>query len=468
MVEKLQQQKTQPAVSGHVLPHSVEAEQSVIGALLRDNTAWDRICDRLVAADFYHHTHRVIFERIVHLAKRGQPFDVVTLTAALKGSDVLKTQEDETYLYRLTHETPGVVNIIAYADIVRERSVFRQLIQCSNDIAAAAYHPEGREPKEVLDLAEGRIFAIAEHHTRGQGPVAIDELLTVVTDRLDELQSSKSVLSGLSTGFTDLDHLTGGLQKSDLVIVAGRPSMGKTALAMNIAEHVAVHDKKTVLIFSLEMPGDGLVMRMLSSLGSVDQKKIRSGQLTEHDWAQVVSAMGLLSKSNIFIDDTPGLSPMEIRARARRIARRQSEDQPLDLIVIDYLQLMHIPGYPKANRTLEISEISRSLKELAKELSIPVVALSQLNRGLEQRSDKRPVMSDLRESGAIEQDADIIVFIYRDEMYNPDSQDAGTAELIISKHRNGPTGKVRLSFAGQYTCFRNYASSSVIVSAGSG
>lgn len=435
-----------------VPPHSLEAEQSVIGGLMLDNQAWDRIADRVTEGDFYRNDHRQIFRAVASLADRSEPFDVVTLSEWLDNNAQLDNVGGLAYLGRLATDTPTAVNITAYADIVRERSVMRQLIAVGNDVAGMAYNPEGRSAKELLDLAEQQVFKIAEQGDKsGGGFVEIQEAASKAIDRIHALFESDSPITGIPTGYADFDDKTGGLQGSDLIIVAGRPSMGKTSFAMNLAENAAIKAKKSVAIFSLEMPGDQIAMRMMSSLGRIDQKSIRSGKLQESDWPRLTSAVSLLSEAKIFIDDAASPSPTDIRARARRLKREHG----LDMIVIDYLQLMSIAGNSE-NRATEISEISRSLKSLAKELDVPVIALSQLNRSLESRPDKRPVMSDLRESGAIEQDADVIVFIYRDEVYNPDTNDKGKAEIIIGKQRNGPIGTSLLTFLGQYTRFENY------------
>jgi replicative DNA helicase len=433
-------------------PHSLEAEQSVLGGLMLDNQAWDKVAERIQEKDFYRVEHRIIFQTIAKLANRGNPFDVITLTEALKSTNELVNVGGDVYLFELTHNTPSAANIAAYADIVRERSVLRQLISAAAEITESAFLPAGRASLELLDEAERKVFQIAEQGTRGAGPMRISDLLAKAVVRIDTLFHSTEPVTGLATGFLDLDGMTSGLQQADLVVVAGRPSMGKTAFAMNIAEYAAIKGGKAVLVFSMEMPGDALAMRMLSSLGRIDQHRMRTGKLEDEDWPRITSAVSVLSEAPLFIDDTPALSPGEVRSRARRVAREHGQ---LGLIVVDYLQLMQVPGF-KENRTTEISEISRSLKSLAKELNVPVIALSQLNRGLEQRSDKRPIMSDLRESGAIEQDADIIVFIYRDEVYNENSPDKGKAEIIIAKQRNGPIGKVPLTFLGKYTKFESY------------
>lgn len=434
-------------------PNSVEAEQSVLGALMLDNRAWDRIADHIRETDFYRNDHRLIFAAMARLAERNQPFDVLTVAESLKHADQLDKSGGEAYLYELAQNTPSAANVSAYADIVREKSVMRQLIAAGTDIIEKVYQPEGCESKELLDIAERSVFQISEQHSRGSGPVQISTLLAKAADRLDTLYHSTDALTGLSTGFASFDNMTSGLQRGDLIIIAGRPSMGKTTFSMNIAEHAAIKGTKPVLIFSLEMPAESLTLRMMSSLGRIDQHKVRTGKLKDDDWPRVTSAISMLSEAKMYIDDTPALTPTELRARARRVAR---EHGGLGLIVVDYLQLMTIPG-TKENRTNEVSEISRSLKAVAKELDVPLIALSQLNRSLESRTDRRPVMSDLRESGSIEQDADLIVFIYRDEVYHDDTPDKGIAEIIIRKHRNGPIGDFRLTFFGQYTRFENFA-----------
>lgn len=433
-------------------PHSIEAEQSVLGGLMLDNRSWDQIADRLREGDFYRHDHRLIYRVMSRLTEQNKPLDVLTVSESLRELHELENAGGEVYLFELANNTPSVANIRAYADIVRERSVLRQLIGAANDIASHAFNPQGRTSVELLDEAERQVFAISEQGTRNGGPVNINDFLAKTMERIDTLANSDDPITGVPTGYHDLDEMTSGLQSSDLIIVAGRPSMGKTTFAMNIAENVVMKSKLPVLIFSMEMPGESIVMRLLSSLSRIDQLKIRTGKIEEQDWPRVMSTVSMLSEVPLFIDDTPALSPAELRARSRRLAKEHGQ---IGMIVIDYLQLMQVPGYNE-NRTAEISEISRSLKSLAKELQVPVIALSQLNRGLEQRADKRPVMSDLRESGAIEQDADLIVFIYRDEVYNDNSPDKGTAEIIIAKQRNGPIGKVRLTFLGQYTCFENF------------
>jgi replicative DNA helicase len=436
-------------------PHSLEAEQSVLGGLMIENQAWERVSELLTAEDFYYPANKIIFKTLESLANRDKPFDVLTISEALKTSQQLEAIGGEVYLFEVAGNTPSAANIGAYAEIVREKSVLRQLISAGTHIIENAFAPRERTAAELLDEAERSVFRIAENQrVHGTGPVKVDALLKKAVARVDELYHADSPLTGLSTGYKQLDEMTSGLQRADLIVVAGRPSMGKTTFAMNMAEHAAIKNNLPVLVFSMEMPGESLALRMMSSLGRIDQHRIRSGKLHDEDWPRIQSAVHMLSETKLFIDDTPALSPVELRSRARRVAR---EHNGIGLIVIDYLQLMQMPGL-RENRVAEISEISRSLKSLAKELHVPVIALSQLNRGLEQRTDKRPVMSDLRESGAIEQDADVIVFIYRDEVYHSDSKEKGIAEIIISKQRNGPIGSLKLTFQGKYTRFDNYIS----------
>ncbi len=436
-----------------VPPHSVEAEQSVLGGLMLENPAWDRIGDLITEADFYRPEHQRIFTAISALADESRPFDVVTISEWLENRDELEKVGGLAYLGELAKNTPSAANISSYARIVRERAVLRGLIAVGSAITESAFNTEGRSAADLMDHAEQRVFAIAERGARaGGGFTPVREVLVNVMDRIDTLYHSEASLTGVSTGFNDLDSKTSGLQHSDLIIIAGRPSMGKTAFAMNIVEQAAIKEKLAVAVFSMEMPAEQLTMRMLSSLGRIDQHKVRTGKLADDDWPRLTSALELLNATEIYIDDTPAMTPTELRARCRRLKREKN----LGLVVVDYLQLMEVPG-SKENRATEISEISRGLKALAKEIRVPLVALSQLNRSLEQRQDKRPVMSDLRESGAIEQDADLILFIYRDEVYNEDSKQKGKAEIIIGKQRNGPIGKVTLTFLGQHTRFENYA-----------
>lgn len=434
-------------------PHSIQAEQSLLGGLMLDNQTWDSVADKVVEGDFYRREHRLIYSAVRRLVEDEQPFDLVTLAETLERNGGLEDAGGLPYLGTIAQDTPSAANVRAYARIVRENSVLRQLISVGTDIANIAFHPEGRESAELLDEAERRVFEIAEQEARGGGGFQpLKTLLGKAVERIEVLFERNEPITGLASGFTDYDMMTSGLQPSDLIIIAGRPSMGKTTFAMNIAENVAIEAKRPVAVFSMEMPGDSLAMRMMSSLGRIDQHRVRTGSLEDDEWPRLTSAVNMLAGAPMFIDDTPALSPTEVRARARRLKREQGD---LGLIVLDYLQLMQVPGVGE-NRATEISAISRNLKALAKELNVPVIALSQLNRNLEQRPNKRPVMSDLRESGSIEQDADLVVFIYRDEVYNEDSKDKGVAEIIIGKQRNGPIGTVRLTFLGKYTKFENF------------
>jgi len=443
-----------------VPPHSVEAEQSVLGGLLLDNASWDRVGDVLTEQDFYRPDHALIYRVIGRLVSDGMPADVITVAEAMKSqSDGQAIGID--YLNSLAQATPSAANIRGYAEIVRDRSVLRRLIQVSDTIASSAFTPEGRHVRTILDEAESRILAIGEEGNRGKTDYfEISNLLTDVVTRIDELyhRQGGSDVTGVATGFIDLDRQTSGLQKGDLIIVAGRPSMGKTAFSVNIAENVALKEGLPVLVFSMEMGASQLASRILGSVGRIDQSRMRTGKLQEDEWPKITEAIARLNETTIMIDETGALSSLELRARARRVARKCGA---LGLIVVDYLQLMSGSGGGSGeNRATEISEISRSLKSLAKELQCPVIALSHLNRGLEQRPNKRPVMSDLRESGAIEQDADLILFIYRDEVYHPDTTtDKGIAEIIVAKQRNGPIGTVKLSWQGQFTKFDNLAQS---------
>ncbi len=433
-------------------PHSVEAEQSVLGGLLLENEALDRIADILTPGDFYRHDHRLIFEHIAKLIEHNKPADIVTVAESLDNAAELSAVGGLAYLGALAQNTPTAANIRRYAEIVRERAIMRKLVEVGSGIAESAYSPQGRDAQQLLDEAEARIFQIAEGGKRSsEGFMDIKVLLPQVADRIDQLfqRDNQSEVTGIPTGYTDLDSMTSGLQPGDLIIVAGRPSMGKTAFSLNIAENVALDTGLPVAVFSMEMGATQLATRMIGSVG-------RPGRLEDEDWVRLTTALGRLNEAPIFIDEGAGLNSFDVRARARRLHRQTGK---LGLIVIDYLQLMSgAAGRQSENRATEISEISRSLKSLAKELDVPVIALSQLNRGLEQRPDKRPVMSDLRESGAIEQDADLILFIYRDEVYNPDTPDKGTAEIIVAKQRNGPIGRVRLTFLGQHTRFENFSS----------
>ncbi len=441
-------------------PHSIEAEQSVLGGLLLEASALDKIADLMTDDDFYRHEHRLIYRQVVRLSELAKPVDVITVAEALEIAGELEKVGGLPYLGNLAQNVPSAANIRRYGEIVRERSIMRKLVEVGTDIASSAYNPAGRDAAQLLDEAEGKVLKIAEAGSRGkQGFMAMPPLLTQVVERIETLygRDNQSDVTGTATGFTDLDRMTSGLQAGELIIVAGRPSMGKTAFSINIAENVALDSKLPVAIFSMEMGASQLAMRMLGSVGKLNQHDLRTGRLQDDDWGRLTHALGKLNDAPIHIDESAALSAMEVRARSRRLHRQNGG---LGLIVVDYLQLMSSSASKASeNRATEISEISRSLKALAKELSVPVVALSQLNRSLEQRPNKRPVMSDLRESGAIEQDADLILFIYRDEVYNSDSPDKGKAEIIIGKQRNGPIGKVELAFRGEYTRFDNLVSS---------
>ncbi len=436
-----------------VPPHSIEAEQSVLGGILLAERGFEEVADRLSEEDFYREDHRLLYRAICELNDLGSPLDAVTVTEWFESNGQIDRVDGGAYIVQLTNTTPSAANITAYADIVREKSILRSLIDVGTLITSNAFGSEGRNSKELLEEAEKAIFAIADRGQRaGQGFVSVQDTLDEAFKRIQELVEQDGDITGIPTGFIDFDKKTAGLQDSDLVIVAGRPAMGKTTLAMNIAENAAIKSKVPVAVFSMEMSSLQLVMRLFSSLGQIEQGRLRPGNLDDLDWPKLTSAMNLLRKSKIFIDETPALSPSELRARARRLKR----EHDIGMIVIDYLQLMQVPGNNE-NRANEIAEISRSLKALAKELHLPVIALSQLNRSLEQRPNKRPIMADLRESGSIEQDADLIVFIYRDEVYNEDSPAKGKAEIIIGKHRHGSTGMVELNFQGPWLRFANLA-----------
>jgi replicative DNA helicase len=440
-----------------VPPHSVEAEQSLLGALLLDNQAFDRIADLVTAEDFYRDDHRRIWRHVAKLVEAGRPADVVTVAESIEASEDKDKSGGPAYLAALAQNTPSALNIRRYAELVRERAVQRRLAHVATGIAESALAPGGKDVGQLLDEAESKIFQIAESGARkDQGLLGISPVLAEVFERIDHLHSQEnpSDITGVPTGFTDLDHRTAGLQPGDLIIVAGRPSMGKTAFALNIAEHVALHPstRLPVAVFSMEMSASQLAMRMLSSMAKIDAHKLRTGRLSNEEWPNLTDAIDRLNQTSIHVDETPALNALELRARARRMKREYGK---LGLVIVDYLQLMSSTAQGE-NRATEISEISRSLKALAKELKVPVIALSQLSRAVEQRNDRRPMMSDLRESGAIEQDADVILFIYRDEVYFPEKEEAkGRAEVIIGKQRNGPIGRVELTFLGQYTRFAN-------------
>lgn len=445
---KLQQQPKLP-------PYSIEAEQSVLGGLMLDNRVWNDLAGQLAADDFYREDHQIIFRAITELVGTNRPCDFVTLSEHLKVHGVLDRAGGLAYLGLLANDTPSAANVLAYAEIVRERAVLRGLVSVGGDIADLGYRTEGRGYAELLDIAEQRVFALRSRSEHAKSLYkAMPELIDAVEKQIEYLRQNPTSVAGLATGFTDFDDKTTGLRPGDLMILAGRPAMGKTSFALNIAEHVVTspEDRQAVAVFSMEMPAEQLAMRMLSSFARIPMGKLRAGDLGDRDMDRLVSQSGLLREAPLYIDETGALSPLELRARARRIKSRHG----LGLIIVDYIQLMQVPG-TKDNRTNEISEISRSLKALAKELEVPVIALSQLNRGVEQRDNKRPRMSDLRESGGIEQDADLIVFIYRDEVYNKESPDAGTAEIIIAKQRNGPLGVIKTAFLGEFTRFDNLA-----------
>ena len=433
-------------------PNSVEAEQSLLGGLMLDSEAWDKVADLVIASDLYRKDHRLIFGAIAALVEDSQPCDVVTVSEYLDSRNELESAGGLEYIATLANETPGAANARAYARILRERSTLRALIHAGNEISGSAFSADGRTATQLVDEAESLVFEIAEKGARGKsGFRPLKQILPEAVDRIDLLHQSGGDITGIPTGYNEFDKLTAGLQPGELIIIAGRPSMGKTTLAVNIAENAAIGAKVPTAIFSMEMPSQQLAFRMISSLGRVDQTHLRTGKFPDEDWSRINTAVQLMSDAPIFIDDSPALSPTEIRARARRLKREHG----LGLIVLDYLQLMQVHGSTE-NRATEISEISRSLKALSKELELPIIALSQLNRSVEQRTDKRPVMSDLRESGAIEQDADLIVFIYREEVYNAETPRKGVADISIAKQRNGPIGDFPLTFVGRFTKFENW------------
>ncbi|MEH6420550.1 replicative DNA helicase [Pseudomonas sp. CGJS7] len=441
-----------------VPPQSIEAEQAVLGGLMLAPDAYDRVADQIVEEDFYRRDHQLIYRAIRELAERSRPFDAVTLGEWFDSQGLSEQVAGGAYLIELATTTPSAANIAAYAEIVRDKAVMRKLIEVGTEIVNDGFQPDGRDSGEILAKAEQQVFAIAEAGARGRTDFTpVTKALSEAFDVLQTRYANGGAVTGIPTGYTEFDEMTAGLQNTDLLILAARPAMGKTTFALNIAEHAAFRTKKAVAVFSMEMSASQLALRLISSVGRVNAQRLRSGQLEDEDWARVTGAIRQLREVKIFIDDTPGLSPEVLRAKSRRLKR----EHDLGLIVIDYLQLMSVPGNSE-NRATEISEISRSLKHLAKELNLPVIALSQLNRSLEQRADKRPVMADLRESGAIEQDADVIIFIYRDDYYNKEtSPDKGLAEVIIGKQRSGPTGSLKLKFFGEYTRFDNLAHDSV-------
>lgn len=441
-----------------VPPHSIEAESSVLGGLLLDNAAWDRISDVVTANDFYRYEHRAVFESVSALVNAGKPADVITVYEHLQSTGKAEEVGGLSYLNALAQYVPGVGNIRRYAEIVRDRSILRRLVSTSEEISANAFNTQGRPVSSILDEAEQKIFNIGEEGARTrQGFQSMDSLVVSLLDRVQEMADNPNDVTGVPTGFYDLDRLTAGLQAGDLVVLAGRPSMGKTALAINMAEHVALNEGLPVAVFSMEMGAAQLAVRIVGSIGRIDQSRLRTGKLTDDEWPRLSEAIEKLRTISLYIDESAGLTPGELRANARRLARQCGQ---LGLVVVDYLQLMSgSQGSEGENRATELGEISRGLKMLAKELQCPVIALSQLNRSVESRPDKRPMMSDLRESGAIEQDADIIMFIYRDEYYTKDAcKEPGVAEVIIAKQRNGPTGMVKLAFLNKITKFESLAS----------
>lgn len=436
-------------------PQSLEAEQGVLGGLMLSSDQFDKVVELVTATDFYHPQHRQIFSVMMALVQSGKPLDLITVSESLDSKKELEQIGGLAYLAELAKNTPSASNIDAYARIVRERAVLRQLITTAQEIAQSGFNPEGRDSTELLSIAEQKVASIAEGRSTDAGFSEVGALLKGALDRIDKLYHAEKDITGLTTGFKELDKQTSGWQNGDMVIIAARPSMGKTALAMNAVENALLYgDNKPVLVFSLEMPAESLIMRMLSSIGKIDQTRVRSGKLDEGDWERLTAAVTKLQNKPLYIDDTPGISPVEMRARIRRYCKDHGE---VGLIMVDYLQLMRGTGNSNENRTNEVSEISRSLKSIAREFNCPILVLSQLSRAVENRPNRRPINSDLRESGAIEQDADVILFIYRDEVYNEESKDKGVAEIIIGKQRNGPIGTVRLAFQGKYTRFDNLA-----------
>jgi len=440
-------------------PHSQEAESSVLGGLLLDNNSWDKVADLLAEADFYRYEHRLVFASITSLVNANRPADVITVFEQMQSQGKAEEIGGLAYLNSLAQYVPSSANIRRYAEIVRERSILRKLVSVSDEIATSALNTNGRPVTNILDEAEQKIFSIGEEGSRmRQGFQSMDKLVVQLLDRVEEMSKNPNDITGVPTGFFDLDRMTSGMQAGDLLVLAARPSMGKTALAINIAEHVALHEDLPVAVFSMEMGASQLAIRIVGSIGRIDQGRLRTGKLIDDEWPRLSDAIERLKTVSLSIDETPGLTTSELRASARRLARSCGK---LGLVVVDYLQLMSGSGGGDGeNRATELGEISRGLKMLAKELQCPVIALSQLNRGVEQRTDKRPMMSDLRESGAIEQDADVIMFIYRDDYYNKDSKEPGVAEIIIAKQRNGPTGTVKLTFLKPITKFESYAGAS--------
>jgi replicative DNA helicase len=456
--EEFPRERDRQVAQLRIPPHSVEAESSVLGGLLLDNGAWDRVGDLLSENDFYRHEHKLIFTAISGLINTNKPADVITVYEQLQSLGKAEEIGGLPYLNSLAQYVPSAANIRRYGEIVRERSILRKLVSASDEIATAAFNPQGKPVEKILDEAEQKIFHIGEEGSRNkQGFQSMEGLVVQLLDRVQEMADNPLDVTGVPTGFYDFDRMTSGMQAGDLIILAARPSMGKTSLAINIAEHVALNEGLPVAVFSMEMGAAQLAVRIVGSIGRIDQGHLRTGKLTDDEWPRLTEAIEKLRNISLHIDETPGLTVSELRANARRLARQCGGK--LGLIVVDYLQLMSVSGgMSDENRATAVGEISRGLKMLAKELGCPLIALSQLSRAVEQRTDKRPMMSDLRESGAIEQDADVIMFIYRDDYYNKDSKEPGVSEVIISKQRNGPTGTVKLAFLKQLTKFENLAS----------
>ena len=439
-------------------PHSMEAESSVLGGLLLDNKSWEQVADLLSEGVFYRYEHRQVYLAIQALINASRPADVITVYEHLQSIGKAEEVGGLGYLNSLAQYVPSASNIRRYAEIVRERAILRKLVTASDEIATNAFNTQGKPVPQILDEAEQKIFQIGEEGSRlKQGFQSMDQLAVILLDRVNQMADSPNDITGVPSGFVDFDKMTSGMQAGDLIVLAARPSMGKTALAINIAEHVALNEGLPVAVFSMEMGASQLAIRIVGSIGRIDQQRLRTGKLNQEEWPRLAEAIEKLRNVSLHIDETPSLTPMELRANARRLARTCGK---LGLIVVDYLQLMsgNTSSNNGDNRATEIGEISRGLKMLAKELQCPVIALSQLNRSVETRTDKRPMMSDLRESGAIEQDADVIMFIYRDDYYNKDSKEPGVAEIIIGKHRNGPTGTVKLAFLKPLTRFESLAS----------
>ena len=439
-------------------PHSMEAESSVLGGLLLDNKSWEQVADLLSEGVFYRYEHRQVYLSIQALINASRPADVITVYEHLQSIGKAEEVGGLGYLNALAQYVPSASNIRRYAEIVRERAILRKLVTASDEIATNAFNTQGKPVPQILDEAEQKIFQIGEEGSRlKQGFQSMDQLAVILLDRVNQMADSPNDITGVPSGFVDFDKMTSGMQAGDLIVLAARPSMGKTALAINIAEHVALNEGLPVAVFSMEMGASQLAIRIVGSIGRIDQQRLRTGKLNQEEWPRLAEAIEKLRNVSLHIDETPSLTPMELRANARRLARTCGK---LGLIVVDYLQLMsgNTSSNNGDNRATEIGEISRGLKMLAKELQCPVIALSQLNRSVETRTDKRPMMSDLRESGAIEQDADVIMFIYRDDYYNKDSKEPGVAEIIIGKHRNGPTGTVKLAFLKPLTRFESLAS----------